>query len=561
MGDGNSSLTKKFFVIPLGGKKRVTVRKIMRKEMILMNKSCRAVCLLLPFLVILAVVTGCLTGCNPLGRSNGSTQDSASSLPVDGWRANAGAATRVSFRVSAPHASCSGSATDQMTGSLAQILAQNPSAPVTATFRLILVNVGNDAQPTTILSKTVPVTSSGTAQVEFIGVPARTCVGELLIDGGCIGSYSAFHGAADLTPHAESILDLKAKGSNTREDVLARVILQICDDSALFRKSEFYMCASLEEILNGKNLEAASVCQEVIDNFTGASEFSIIIMPDTQNYLKYPNLDRMFFAQTEWIKANKAALNIQFVIHEGDVTDDSSPEQWQKARECMAVLDGVVPYAVCVGNHDILNPDKQDTTSRITEYFEPAEFAGYPWWGGQMPGEDCFWYRFQVMGEKFLVLSLGLGPSDAMLAWANSIVTANPDCKILMTTHSYVYDDGSLSTTKTSKDGSIYGKFPNGDRRNSGLEIWEKHVSKHSNYLMAFSWHLRGPAARNEMVGEHGNTVHQMLANYQYEKNGNGWLRILTFKPSEKKVVVKTYSPVIEEYWVDEENDFTLLLD
>jgi hypothetical protein len=288
--------------------------------------------------------------------------------------------------------------------------------------------------------------------------------------------------------------------------------------------------------------------------------FAIVVLPDTQNYLKYNNLDKMFKAQTEWIKANQKTLNIQFVIHEGDITDDNSPAQWQKARECMAVLDGVVPYAVCIGNHDI-GRGAPNNSSRLTEYFKPADYADQPWWGGQMPGEDCFWYRFQAGGKKYLVLSLGLGPSDAMLKWADGIVSANADRKVLMTTHSYVHNDGSLADPKDAKNARFYGKFPNGDSRNSGEEMWEKHVRKHPNYQMVLCGHLEGPAARNAMKGDHGNTVHQMLANYQYVKNGNGWLRILTFLPAESKIRVQTYSPWLKEYWTDDANEFTLDLD
>ena len=42
-----------------------------------------------------------------------------------------------------------------------------------------------------------------------------------------------------------------------------------------------------------------------------AQDFSIVVLPDTQNYsTSYPNI---FSAQTQWIANNKDALNIVFL--------------------------------------------------------------------------------------------------------------------------------------------------------------------------------------------------------------------------------------------------------
>ncbi|HRU00384.1 MAG TPA: metallophosphoesterase, partial [Victivallales bacterium] len=86
--------------------------------------------------------------------------------------------------------------------------------------------------------------------------------------------------------------------------------------------------------------------------------FTLIVLPDTQNYVKYEGNDKKFLKQCKWIVENKENLNIRFVLHEGDITDDNSPEQWEKAKNCMSILDGKIPYALCVGNHDISKNSK-----------------------------------------------------------------------------------------------------------------------------------------------------------------------------------------------------------
>ena len=59
--------------------------------------------------------------------------------------------------------------------------------------------------------------------------------------------------------------------------------------------------------------------------------------------------------------------------------------------------------------------------------------------------------------------------------------------------------------------------------------------------------------------GDHGNIIHQMLANYQdMEKGGSGYLRLAQFDPSKKRVHIKTYSPYLDSYLSDDSNEFIL---
>ncbi|WDE99390.1 metallophosphoesterase [Lentisphaera profundi] len=91
--------------------------------------------------------------------------------------------------------------------------------------------------------------------------------------------------------------------------------------------------------------------------------FTIVVLPDTQYYCdtrhklsaKWGNGDlrRYFFAQTEWVRDNQERFNIAFLLHEGDIVQADAPEEWAIAREAMSILDGKVPYCMCLGNHDM----------------------------------------------------------------------------------------------------------------------------------------------------------------------------------------------------------------
>ena len=79
--------------------------------------------------------------------------------------------------------------------------------------------------------------------------------------------------------------------------------------------------------------------------------FSIVILPDTQNYVCCNSLE-FFTSQIDWIISHRDSKNIAVVLQEGDCTDGNTPAEWVRFKGEMTRLDGVVPYVIAVGNHD-----------------------------------------------------------------------------------------------------------------------------------------------------------------------------------------------------------------
>jgi len=95
---------------------------------------------------------------------------------------------------------------------------------------------------------------------------------------------------------------------------------------------------------------------------------------------------------------------------------------------------------------------------------------------------------------------------------------------------------------------------------NDGEQIWQKFVRKHENIFLVVSGHIGGDGmGKLTSKGDHGNPVHQLLANYQGRpRGGDGWLRILRFLPKENKISVRTYSTFHDKYDDDPQNQFEL---
>lgn len=319
-------------------------------------------------------------------------------------------------------------------------------------------------------------------------------------------------------------------------------------------------------------------------NCGSVKEFSLIALPDTQVYSEsYP---QHFIAQAQWIKDNVDELNIKYVLHLGDITDDNNTAQWNNAKTAISILDGVVPYALAPGNHDY-GPNGNGSV-RESYFFNDADNA-VPYFGVGTPyttqpniggfytepdstvRTDNSSHTFSALGEDFLVIALEFGPRDAVVEWAETIVVAHPDHYVILITHAYMYYDDTRYDWATkgasqSWNPHSYGvaSLPGGV--NDGEELWQKLVKKYDNFIMTINGHvLNDGAARLTSTGDHGNKVHQILNNYQSGvtgsiEGGQGYLRIFTFKPDKKTVEVKTYSPVLDQYKTDSQHEFVLEL-
>ena len=89
-------------------------------------------------------------------------------------------------------------------------------------------------------------------------------------------------------------------------------------------------------------------------------------------------------------------------------------------------------------------------------------------------------------------------------------------------------------------------EYYNMGKDNDGEEIWTNLTGKYPNISMVLSGHIvkaagQMSAGHETQAGTYGNTVNEMMADYQAMANGgNGYLRILKFSPSQNTIQVST---------------------
>jgi hypothetical protein len=288
---------------------------------------------------------------------------------------------------------------------------------------------------------------------------------------------------------------------------------------------------------------------------TRGADFSLIVLPDTQYYSGSINggSPAHFQAQTQWIVQQRAALNIAYVAHVGDVVEigDNATEwghadlamRWLEDPFVTGLRDGI-PYGVAVGNHDQmpLGVANGNTTILYNQFFGSARFRARPYYGGRYGGnQDNHYQLFSAEGMDFLVLYLEYDevPNNKVMTWADSVLKAYPQRRAIVVCHSLLEVDGTFTP--------------------QGRIVYEK-LKNNPNLFLMLCGHNHGESRRQDTFN--GRTVHTLLADFQNLANGgDGWLRWLEFSPANNRLRVKTYSPTLELFDRNPSSQFDLPYD
>jgi len=314
--------------------------------------------------------------------------------------------------------------------------------------------------------------------------------------------------------------------------------------------------------------------------------WTMIVLPDPQNYIKFEQNQPVFSLMTRWIKQNKETLNIELVLCEGDLVqqnniavadgvkgNQNSYQQWSAVREAFSVLDTVVPYVLCTGNHDYGSKSAENRYSQLNSYFTPGQLKStssiltgmMPNFSGEKTLENAYYEFVSPHNTSFLVLSLEFNARDTIVQQANEIISREKykNYKGIILTHSYMKamsDDNALYETKRHRLKDV----------TSGKELWDRLIAPSENIEMVFCGHIGGRGFEQNVgyrkdKNAKQKDVHQMVFNAQTVGHGNGgdgWLRILEFLPDQQTVIVKTFSPffafspsTIEKSWRTEPYD------
>lgn len=272
-----------------------------------------------------------------------------------------------------------------------------------------------------------------------------------------------------------------------------------------------------------------------------AHPFTLPVLPDTQVAVKAR--PEMLNSQVNWLAQHKKPLRIPIVLHVGDIVDFNNFDHWERASRAFQVLDEAkVPYALAVGNHDTaavgqfsgsaapgnVNANLRNT-AKFNAYFPVSRFPAQR--GRYIPDKsDNAYYTFRAGGLKWLVVTLEFCARPGPVDWANTVLASHPNHNVIILTHFHLTSNGQINQNNAG-----YGDL-------TCQAIYDRMIKKHANVLMVLSGHVVTSARRTD-VGEKGNTIYQILQDYQSQDSGGGYIRLFDIDTNQGTIAARMYSP------------------
>ena len=312
------------------------------------------------------------------------------------------------------------------------------------------------------------------------------------------------------------------------------------------------------------------------------ASFSMIMVPDPQSYTKFAANQPLFDLQTAWIAQNIDRLNIKAALFTGDMVeqtgkqiyaplpndyngDQTGRQQWEAVSRALTRLDNRLPYVVAQGNHDIGHITATDRHTIAPEFirpernilFEKCLVSTCPNWQGVHTMENsAYEFKDKAWGD-ILVLTFEFAARDEVIEWAKELTESDKykNHKVIILIHSWLNTAGN----RYEKEG--YTLRP----CNFSEQMWQKLVYPSKNICLVLCGHSgEAPKIAADVKSTNfkptgsyrvdkaadGRDIPQMMFNSQQgdgDWNGNGgdgWLRILEFKPDGKTISVRTFSPL-----------------
>lgn len=248
--------------------------------------------------------------------------------------------------------------------------------------------------------------------------------------------------------------------------------------------------------------------------------FTIAQVPDTQNEVVRPG-NPLMRGRYQWLVNNKAALDLGFIVHTGDVVNWGAvdPVQFTRASAATDILDDSgIPYAYAIGNHDTAavtvggggGPGNTRRNFRNTKAFNQTfPLARFKNVGGTFePGKvDNMYQTFTAGGLDWLVITHEMWPRHSVINWMKQVASAYPNKNIIVSTHAYTDHSGRLPAT---------GHYGGGS---SARAVWDQFISRYPNIKMVLSGHYHPEAGKQGAnytlaTGVHGNKIAQVMTAY-----------------------------------------------
>lgn len=240
------------------------------------------------------------------------------------------------------------------------------------------------------------------------------------------------------------------------------------------------------------------------------SEYQIVWITDTQHLSR--SHPEKYTALTTWIAgAANNSSNVKMVVHTGDIVDNwNAKDQWKNANAAMEILSkNHIPYTWDAGNHDCRFSVCAPDTYIGDRYpaFDPAVVSRQEpqnWLGSYGNGTSTA-VTFTAENTEFVIVNIEYEGDDAVLQWADSVLSAHPRAYGIIATHAFLSGSGA---------------YANDNRFAERLktEVLDKNPQVY--LILNGHFHTKKGFSTKEVLGNH--TVRELMFDRQDEEDGLG---------------------------------------
>jgi Calcineurin-like phosphoesterase len=178
------------------------------------------------------------------------------------------------------------------------------------------------------------------------------------------------------------------------------------------------------------------------------SLFSFVQIGDTQGAN-----ETQLQSIVDFILGNMSALNIEYVVHMGDIVEISDDRSdWELKNATFSQLTGVVSFGWLSGNHD------GEPESYIGDEYFAFDVSSYPDMTSSYDhGRNTAQY-FSFGSDEFLFVNVDYFANESSLVWFSDLYQQYPQATVIFSTHSYLDLTGNY--TGDTLDSSYLDAFP-----------------------------------------------------------------------------------------------------
>lgn len=257
-------------------------------------------------------------------------------------------------------------------------------------------------------------------------------------------------------------------------------------------------------------------------------EYTIAFISDTQFYSQ--SNPEIFNSMTQYLVDNSKPLNLQYIVHTGDIVEIADDEQqWINAKQAMEKIKHI-PHGVLAGNHDTSSgPTFRDNYHK---YFGAKFYKDCSWYGENRNDNDDHYDLIKIGNTEFIFVYLSDSPKKESIDFANKAFQKYYNRVGVLCVHNY------LDTVN--------------DTTEEGARLKKEVVAKNENVKIVLCGHRIAVGFLPAYFDDNGDgkddrVVYQIISNTQTIRDG-GYLMLLKYNEEKGFMSAYTYSPYKDDY-------------